>query len=112
MSQWSNAIARVNAAQLRTFGEVVTFEPANSGTPVSLTVIWDAQEARMPEGVRATAWFLESDLPGVRVQKNDIIRRGFDTYRVVEQQGVVNVERDGTGGIKVYLRQKDHAPNP
>ena len=65
----------------------------------------------MPQGVRATAWLLEADLGGLRPVKNDIVRRGNFTYRLVDPPDGIAAVRDGTGGITLYLKQIFHAPD-
>jgi hypothetical protein len=106
----SATFARAAASLLRIGGETISYQTAGgSGDPLDVTVIWSDNEAQMPKGVRATAWFIEADLPGVRIAKGDVFRRGDFTYRVVDQGGVIALQRDGYGGVTVFLRQVNHA---
>jgi hypothetical protein len=105
---WADQAARVNAAQLRAFGESLTY--ISGATESTITGVWSGDEARLPPGIAATVWCLEADLPGGH-GKNDSIVRGSVTYRVVEQPGAVVSQRDGSGGITLYLRQVRNAPD-
>ncbi len=109
---WTDTYSRVNASMLRTFGEAVNFHAAGGvGEPLEVTAVWNDGEGQMPQGVRAIAWLLESDLGGIKPAKNDIVRRGNFTYRVVDPPEGIATVRDGTGGITIYLKQASHAPD-
>lgn len=82
-----------------------------AGDAIDVTVVWNDNEANLPQGVRATAWLAEADLGIVKPAKNDIVRRGEFTYRVVDPPTGVAAERDGLGGVTLYLRQISHAPD-
>ncbi len=108
---WSDLRDSVNATALDAFGESITFQTAAGvGDPIEITAVWTDAEP-MPQGVRATAWILESNLGGLAPKKNDIVRRGNFSYRVVDPPDGVAAQRDGTGGVMLYLRQFSHAPD-
>lgn len=109
MSSQSQIAARVNAAQLRAFGESIYYQSAGgTADPLDLTVIWSENDAQLPKGVRATIWTLESNFNPMPA-KNDIVRRGDFEFRVVDPPGEICYVRDGNGGVTVYLRQTKHA---
>jgi hypothetical protein len=110
MSIWSTVTVRANAALLRIFGESITISIAGGAAdPATITAVWDDDESLMPKGVRATAWLLETALGGARVAKNDLVRRGNFTYRIVDPPAGLVMQKDGSGGITIFLRQISHA---
>lgn len=110
MSIWSDAAAPANDAILRTLGEEITYQTAGGvGDPLTLSVVWNDNEALLPPKVRATAWFLEADLAGASLKKNDIVQRGDFRYRIVDPPEGIDALRDGTGGITIFLRLMSHA---
>jgi hypothetical protein len=105
MSRWSDAAVRVNASQLRAFGEDVTYRTAaGAGEPVSLTVVWSDAPEGAPKGVSASAWCLASALSEYRLAKNDVIRRGNSEYWVVD-----DLPKVIDGGLTILLKFKSHA---
>ena len=100
----------LNAATMGSFGETITLSTLGGiNDPVTLNTVWKDDEGQMPKGIRATAWVLASDLSGSLLAKNDLVRRGDFTYRVVDPpNGGIISQRDGNGGIILYLRQVNH----
>lgn len=112
MSVFNRIVAAMRPTALAINGETITFLPASSvSDPVDVSAVWNDDEANLPQGVRATAWLAEADLGGVKPAKNDTVRRGAFTYRLVDPPNGVAAQRDGMGGVTLYLRQIAHAPD-
>lgn len=102
MATWSELAARTNAAQLRVFGEDVSYLGASAGlgSPAIVSSIWNEDRKFMPENVNALVWALASAFPSVP-QKNDKFQRGSVYYIVADVP-----ESDGNGGLWINLRLK------
>jgi hypothetical protein len=104
MSAFTDALTAADAVQLATFGESVTYTPA-TGSPVTLTGIWDTSDAVRGAGqdrISGRLWVLVADL-GLTPAKNDTFTVSAVVYRIVN---VPSDDYDGAGGVFLAGRRR------